>query len=698
MRYLQSAVVLFVVFLSVPARSQSDVTVRRKEFKGTDKGFKEAWKHVSDGDLFYSGQGIMYGDAFDQYLKAIDYNNSNPELNYKAGVSALLSDKKELAADYFMKAYTSKNDVADDILLLLGRALQYAGRYDEAIEKLNGYLNRPGKKPADKSDLAMKCIEECVSARSLVKDTLHVTIENLGRNVNSPEDDYAEVLSPDGSTMYFASRRKIPGSNNSYSDFKNDENIYVSRKYQSSWESATSIGKSLTTKFCEAPLFFDKKDNILYLYEGTGNMGDIMMSVNKKGKWSSPRSVPFNINSKKQETSFTISKSGDEIYFVTSDGKDNLGGKDIYFIKKQGDKKWSKPQNAGKGVNTAFDEESVSLSPSGDTLFFSSKGHNTLGGFDIFFSIRNESGEWGEAVNYGYPVNTPWDELFYVTAPEGRGNFYFASNRSGGLGWCDIYYGKATGPEMAAKPVKREEPAIHVPVIPPPAPVRDTTRVTKPANIPAKEPVRSKNLIVTGIIRDAESGKPMAAQIEVTDVINGKVILRSGSGSNDGKFRFTLPSRQSFKIDVHSPAYHSEIQRINVPENYISDTYNVDFKLYKSGPVIGISFQTIYFDQAKTDIPQSAYPALKHDLEVLIGNPDIRIEIVGHTDKTDTEANNFKISEARVKSVVDYLIKNGIDASRIEMSEFGSLKPAANNATAAGRAKNRRVEINVLKF
>ena len=162
-------------------------------------------------------------------LKAIVYNNSNPELNYKTGVSALFSDNKEEAAGFFLKALELKNDVAEDILLLTGRALQYSGRFSEAIEKFNDYLSSPGKKSEENIALAKKCIEECNSALIVTKDTLRIEINNIGANINSNTDDYSEIFTADGKTMYFASRREMPKSSNCYPDSKFDENIFISQ-------------------------------------------------------------------------------------------------------------------------------------------------------------------------------------------------------------------------------------------------------------------------------------------------------------------------------------------------------------------------------------------------------------------------------------------------------------------------------------
>ena len=447
MRLYLHSLVAVLLLNSVVLNAQTDVSVRRKDFKVDKPGFDKAWKHVKDGDSYFIERGIWYSNAYDEYLQALVYNNLNPELNYKAGVSALYSDNKEDAAVFLLNAHILKNDVSKDILLLAGRALQYSGRFPEAIESFNSYLNSTVKKSKENIALAKKYIDECNSAIVVTKDTLRIDIKNVGANINSNTDDYSEIFSVDGSTMYFASRRKQVNSSITSSDTKFDENILSSRLKNGSWGLPATIGKNLTTKYCEAPLYINSTNDILYIYAGYENGGDIKMSEAKKGAWKTPKSVPFKINSSGSETSFSFSPSGNEIYFVTDKGKDNLGGKDIYYIKKLNERKWSKPENAGPIINSPYDEESVRFSGSGDTLWFSSKGHNSIGGFDIFYSVKNQAGEWDSVKNYGYPVNTPWDEIFYHPSVSDDSAFYFVSNRSGGFGGLDIYQGRILPPE-----------------------------------------------------------------------------------------------------------------------------------------------------------------------------------------------------------------------------------------------------------
>lgn len=699
--YLNSMIIVFLLS-SLVLDAQTDVTIRRKEFKTDKAGFEEAWKHVNDGDDYFSEKGVWYGNSFDEYLKALVYNNSNPELNYKTGVSALFSDKKDEAAGFLLRAIELKKDITEDILLLTGRALQYTGMFSDAKEKYNSYLSSPGKKSKENIALAQKCITECNSAVIVTKDTLRIGIENIGTNINSVTDEYSELFSTDGKTLYFASRRELPNSGKRYEDTKFDENIFISKKVNGSFEMAIPAGKELTTKLCETPLYLNSEGNILYIYAGYENGGDIKMSTNKKGVWRAPEVIPFNINTGGSETSFTFSPSGNEIYYVTDNGKDNLGGKDIYFIKRMNERKWSKPQNAGSLINSLYDEESVRFSKTGDTLWFSSKGHNTIGGFDIFYSVMNKAGEWDSVKNAGYPVNTPWDELFYQPSMTDDSLFYFVSNRNGGIGGLDIYQGKILPP--LPKPV----PVVIVPPAPPKRDtvvIRDTIVVIKevvapppPPPVVHPEPVKEVVLYLIGKVKDSDSAEPVMAKIEIIDRSTNLVVATSASSEVDGSYRIKLPAKKSYMIDLKATGFLSEMKRIDVPENWSNEVYNLNLELIKVKVGKKVVLNNILFETGKAVLTSGSSTELDRLYNLMLENPLMKIEVSGHTDKTGSETVNLTLSESRAKTVVMYLMRKGIERSRIQYKGYGSSQAIADNATAQGRAKNRRVEFKILEF
>jgi outer membrane protein OmpA-like peptidoglycan-associated protein/tetratricopeptide (TPR) repeat protein len=694
MRYSLHLFIAVFLLSSFTLEAQTDVVVRRKDFKKGKPGFDVAWKHIADGDSYYNEKGVWYNSAFDEYLQAVAYNSSNSELNYKTGVSALFSDKKEEAAGFLLKALELKKDVTEDILLLTGLALQYSGRFSEAIEKLNSYLTSNVRKSKEDISTAKRCIEECNAAFIVTKDTLRIAVINMGTAINSSSDEYSEIVSADGKTIYFASRRELPNSGKRYADTKFDENIFISQENNGSWTQAEVIGANLTTNFCETPLYINATSDQLFIYAGYENGGDIKVSrKNKKGEWKTPEAIPFRINTKGSETSFTFTPEGNEIYYVTDQGKDSYGGKDIYFVKKLSDRKWSKPRNAGNLINTSYDEESVRFSGKGDTLWFSSKGHNSIGGFDIFYAVKNKAGEWDTVKNAGCPLNTMWDELFYNPSPVNDSSFFFVSNRSGGNGGLDIYQGRILAPEpvvVVLPPTPKPDTVV----------IRDTVIVIKEVTPPppAPEPVKELVLYLIGKISDSETGTPVIAKIEVIDKNTNLVVGTAVSNDADGSYRVKLPAKQTYMVDLRATGFLSDMKRIDIPDNWPKEVYNLNIDLLKVKVGKKVVLNNILFETGRSILTVSSSGELQRLLNIMLNNPQMKIEISGHTDKTGSEPVNFKLSENRAKAVVDYLVKKGIDRSRMEFKGFGSLQPIDDNATAKGRAKNRRVEFKILEF
>jgi outer membrane protein OmpA-like peptidoglycan-associated protein/tetratricopeptide (TPR) repeat protein len=672
--------------------AQTDVTIRRRDFKTDKPGFNEAWKHVIDGDKYFGKKVARYNDAYNEYLQALVYNNSNAGLNYKTGVSALLCDKKEDAAGFLMKAFEINKNIAEDILLLTGKALQYAGRFPEAIERFTGYLSSMDKKSQKNILLARKYIDECYSAIIVTNDTLRVSIDNAGPNINSIADDKSEVLTADGKTMYFASGRRLPNSGTRNSDSKYDENIYLSNKVSDSWIPAVSAGKRLTTKFCESPLYINSKNDLIYIYSGSSRKEDIKMSVKKRGKWRTPFEIPYKINTKGSETSFTISPSGNEIYYVSDNSRNNIGGKDIYFIKKAGVRRWSKPQNAGRLINTIYDEESVRFSKSGDTLWFSSQGHNSIGGFDIFYSIRDKNGAWDTAKNAGYPINTPWDEVFYYPSPTEDSSFYFVSNRTGGFGGLDIYLGRILPPaDVIPLPDTSLEPLVS----------QDTVVIVKEESLPSSLVTavqHEQEVSLVGKVIDSESGEPVPAKINLKDISDDEVVGTAMSSDTDGTYKLKLPLRKSYMVDLRATGFLSDTRRIDVPDNWSKDVYILNIEMIKISIGKKVVLNNILFESGKSVLTEGSYSELERLLNIMDENGQIKIEISGHTDKTGPESLNLILSEARAKTIVEFLVENGIDSSRISFKGYGSSQPVADNPSAAGLAKNRRVEFKILEF
>jgi len=687
---------VFMAFLMISENgliAQEDVTVRKKDFKAEKAGFKDAWGHLTTGDEYFMLKGALYGNAFDEYLKAVAYNSDNAELNYKTGVAALFSDNREDAAGFFLKALELKPEVTDDIELLTGRALHYQGKFDEAKEMYKAFLASEVKKKDELIDYVNKLIDECTSAQSVTSDTLRMEILNAGSVINSNYDEYSIVLTAQNNAMYYASRKELKKSSTLYDDFRFDENVYYSLLNNGSWSIPTTPEGSIITDLCEAPLYIISSGEELYIYAGYTNGGDILVASNRKGKWRKPGPPAFKINTGGTETSLTISPDGNEVWYVSDNFRDGLGGKDILIVKRMGEKKWSKPVNAGPAINSPYDEESVRFSGRGDTVWFASRGHNTIGGFDIFYSYKGENGEWMPAVNAGYPLNTQWDELFFNTLAGDDSTFYFVSNRSGGIGGLDIYKGRFLPPEpviIPPPPVKPDTVIIRDTIVIAPQPVAvDTVKVEQPAEI---------ILYLAGHVKDSETGDPVLARIEIIDPATDLIIATTASSDVDGRYRIRLPEKKPYMADFRASGFMSDMKRIPVDESYTEEIVEMDVPLVKIKVGKKVVLNNILFETGKTVLTPGSYAELDRLAGILSDTPEMKIEISGHTDNTGSLQVNTSLSELRARAVVDYLVKKGIDRTRLTYRGYGPQQPIDDNNTPEGRARNRRVEFKILEF
>jgi len=273
----------------------------------------------------------------------------------------------------------------------------------------------------------------------LVKRKTNVKIENVGKEVNSEHPEYRPLVTFNGDLLVFTSKRQksVDSRLNPF-----DENIYDDIYYSSlannQWIKATPFSNPINTSLNDAISALSLDGKSMVVYNDLYSEGDLYITNYKNGQWEEPNKLPLTINSIYKESTSAFSVTKDTLYFI-SDRKDNSAGlKDIYFSVKNEDGKWLEPINVGTYVNTKFNEEGISIHPNGKMMFFSSEGHNSMGGYDIFVTRKLSNGQWGRAINLGYPINTPDDDLFFVMS--GKKNIaYYSSSRDDSYGEDDIY-------------------------------------------------------------------------------------------------------------------------------------------------------------------------------------------------------------------------------------------------------------------
>lgn len=312
-------------------------------------------------------------------------------------------------------------------------------RFAEEITLLESYRRQNGRDiPKEEVDRQVAIAE---TARSLYADPVRLRIRNLGPGINSTAHDYCPVVTADGNTMYFTSRR--PGAMGGLKDDSGQfyEDIYVSTREDEAWKRAANIQAPVNSAMQDATVGLSPDGNEMIIYRASMEKpnGELLITQRAQGMWSRPERMTDRINSKYHEPSATIAPDGTEIYF-SSDRPGGHGGRDLYRIRRLPNGQWSEPLNLGPEINTPYDEDAPFMHSDGTTLFFSSNGHNTMGGFDIFRAalLDPDMNVWEKPSNLGHPLNTVNDDIYFCLSEDGRTG-YFSSEREGGLGGQDIY-------------------------------------------------------------------------------------------------------------------------------------------------------------------------------------------------------------------------------------------------------------------
>ncbi len=417
-------------------------------------------------DYFTEGNKLMlennYSLALQNYLHAYELEPYNANINYLLGKAYLYSaTEKNKAEEYLAKSTNKikKNYIPDDpseknapilALYYYAQALHINYKFDEAIQYYDRFLSQLGKK-ASKSWEKEVSMEKNQSnyAKTLVSHPINIKITNMGDSINSEYPEYGAVLTADEQMLIYTTRRPGGPCGERTMDGGFYEDIVVSYKIDDkTWSKPHLLSEYVNTCGHEASINLSPDGQTLILYKDEEG-GNIYYSQWDGKAWTSPQSFGSDINTQYWETHATLTPDGNTLYFI-SDRPGGIGGRDIYRAVKLPNGKWSKALNLGYPINTPYDEDGVFIHPDGKTLFFSSNGHQTMGGFDIFYSVIDEEGKFSEPINLGYPINTTDDDIFYVTSPDGK-RAYYASVQEGGHGDKDIYM--ITIPETTEKPI-----------------------------------------------------------------------------------------------------------------------------------------------------------------------------------------------------------------------------------------------------
>ena len=686
---MKKALLPLILLAALSARAQENIPFDKRYFPDDKEGFKEARRNLKLGDVIFEEQNTAYfNQAIAPYLAAHAFNPNNAELNYKLGVSYLYSATKAQSLKFLEKSYALDSEFdAYNIHYLLGRGHHLNGRWEEAgreYEKQLGTLRRMGGDPEEFA-IIEKLLKEVENGKVLTQTKERVWIDNLGPAINSAAPEYAPLISTDESLMILTARRD-GGVGGLIDDLDNRpyEDLYFSRNLGGVWTPLANMGEVINGTGHDAGSGLSPDGKTLFIFRGNSRGGDIHYSKLENGQWTKPRDLGKNINSDAHESAAALSFDGRFLYFV-SERKGGYGGKDIYVstwneIKKE----WGEARNLGPEVNSPYDEDGVYIHPDGKTLYFSSKGHNTMGGSDIFYT-ENKSGVWTTPVNIGHPINTPDDDVFFVMAADGR-TAYYSSIREEGYGEKDIYRITFLGPEK--QPVLNVDDRLIA---------GSELKSPQIAYQPAVKIRTSKMVLLKGLVIDEKTKEPVEATIDLIDNTTSGVLATFKTEETTGKYLVSLPAGKNYGLNVNADGYLFHSMNFNLPDTATYREYYKVIELKKIKIGESIVLRNIFFDYDKATIRSESEAELERLRTLMVENPQISVEISGHTDDVGSEAYNMKLSEERAQAVSAYLTDKGVDNHRMISKGYGKTKPIATNETPEGRTENRRTEFTIIE-
>jgi len=386
---------------------------------------------IADADEHYNHHNFLM--ALPVYKELLKTDKNNLDIHLKIAECYLNTNINKSEAIKYLEVCIKDPKVNPTVWLRLGEAYRLSNKIDDAIRAFEKYKTLDPKK----KKLAERQIEICQNAKALMLNPVNVSFTNLGKEINSEFADYYPWITQDENFLAFTTRRKGQTAGHVEVDGYYASDIYTSRVEGGKWIKAENPGPKINSSLDEQVVGVkaDGSEMLVYI-DHIDKYGDIYSSVKKNGAWLKYTPFPEHIN-KKLEHSASISADGNTLFFVRGEDKD--AQTDIYICRKLPNGNWSEPFKMGPEVNTEYNEDFPYLSTDGITLYFSSEGHNTIGGFDLFKSIWNpEENTWTKAENLGYPVNTTDNDRSISLTPDNRVG-YISALRPGGQGDLDIY-------------------------------------------------------------------------------------------------------------------------------------------------------------------------------------------------------------------------------------------------------------------
>ncbi len=587
-----------------------------KAFSQNENLLKTEYKHAEK----LSEKGL-YKEALASYKKLLAQNSESGHFNFKVGYTfyLLANDSAEMylekAADKVSKDFTNEyNDHTAPLETWFYLGIEYHANYKfekalQTFENLSLFIQEsPMKNEVDAK------IKECKYGLSQLKQPVQIEVLELGGGVNSTYADHSPVFSGNMRTLIFTSRRKGV-SDKKLPDGEYSEDIFVSSyDNKGNWSNAVNISNNINTPEHEASIGLSIDGKQLLIYKSDNN-GDIFLSELKKGVWTIPVALGKNINTRERETHASLSVSGNELYFISS-RKGGYGGTDIYVSRKQKDGTWGVAENLGPNINTSKNEEGSFIHADDSTLFFSSKGHQGMGKFDLFVSMKNSLGGWFPPTNIGYPINSSDDDLFLSISPSGKFAFY-SSNQKGTIGNTNIYTIRL--PEAYSRNISTVSGNLF-------AEKKSETKINE-----------MKVLIIDPITTDTIRNMPVEPE--------------------DGDFLTAVPSNTDYIISYSASNQLPIIETINTNMHNTNDL-NINLQ-----PItLGLANQTydVQYENEKDKLSYQTTFIINTVSKLIIDNNALKTEIIIH----DNDPNKDLV----VQSIINQFKSNNVNIADISLN------------------------------
>lgn len=634
--------ILFFILLAVPAAAQVQLSTKSKK----------AIEFYTQADN-YRVRG-QFSQAISLLNQAIEKDENFVEAYYRLGLVYMNMRSYTDALKNFEKGLSLTNDLRKQKVFWydMGEVYVSIGEYEKAMKVLSAFVNNETQnKP--KVDRATTLFRSAEFAFKNKDNASAYKQRPLSDTVNSFAMQYFPVLTADQQQLIFT--RRISNDPNA------DEDLVVSKKNpQGRWTTPVSISKNINTRLNEGTCAISADGRNLIFTSCIGREGfgscDLFESKKIGDDWTEPKNLGPNVNTGAWESQPTLSADGRTLYFV-SDRRAGLGRRDIWMSTQDEFGKWTKAVNAGKPINSAFDEISPFIHVNNKTLYFASNGLPGFGGYDLY-SVEKDSTGWSAPKNIGAPINNHDDQFSLFITADGKKGYY-----------------------------------SHEEVV---SPGSTKSRIFE-LQIPEESQVKYRSNYVTGIVRDKKTKQVLSANVELINISKNHVESLVQSDSITGEYLIVLTQGAEYALYVNKKQYLFKSLHFNYKESFDIQPIVLDIDLEKASIGSTVILNNIFFDLDKYELKDNSITELKKIIRFLTENPKIRVEIGGHTDNSGSVTYNKQLSEKRALAVYNYLITNGIEKSRLTPKGYGPDQPISPNDTEASRKLNRRIEFKIIK-